>query len=102
LRSTKSFISERADGREGNVGIREPDGSVTLMATSAYVSWFSALGLADRPVVGGKGASLGELGRAGIAVPPGFVVRTAAFERFLDGARARVAGARARRSAAGR
>ncbi len=54
------------------------------MATSAYVSWFSALGLADRPVVGGKGASLGELGRAGIAVPPGFVVRTAAFERFLD------------------
>ena len=29
------------------------------------------------PTVGGKGGSLGELTRAGIAVPPGFVVRTA-------------------------
>jgi len=48
------------------------------------VSWFSAVGLADRPDVGGKGASLGELERAGIAVPPGFVVRTSAFERFLE------------------
>jgi pyruvate,water dikinase len=33
--------------------------------------------------VGGKGGSLGQLARAGIAVPPGFVVCTAAFERFL-------------------
>ena len=55
-----------------------------MIATPAYVSWFSAVGLADRPVVGGKGASLGELERAGIAVPPGFVVRTAAFERVLE------------------
>lgn len=47
------------------------------------VSWFSDIGLADRPDVGGKGGSLGELQRAGIAVPPGFVVRTGAFERFL-------------------
>lgn len=41
------------------------------------------MGLADRPTVGGKGGSLGELTRAGIPVPPGFVVRTSAFERFL-------------------
>ncbi len=34
-------------------------------------------------MVGGKGASLGELTRTGIRVPPGFVVCTAAFERFL-------------------
>ncbi len=33
--------------------------------------------------MGGKGGSLGELQRAGIAVPPGFVVRTEAFERFI-------------------
>jgi pyruvate,water dikinase len=47
------------------------------------ISWFSELGIADRPTVGGKGASLGELIRAGAAVPPGFVVTTAAFETFL-------------------
>jgi phosphoenolpyruvate synthase/pyruvate phosphate dikinase len=33
----------------------------------------------DATVVGGKGASLGELARAGIAVPPGFVVTAGAF-----------------------
>jgi pyruvate,water dikinase len=52
--------------------------------TSEHVSWFSDIGLADRPHVGGKGGSLGELQRAGIAVPPGFVVRTSAFERFIE------------------
>lgn len=44
---------------------------------------FSEVGIADRPTVGGKGASLGELTRAGIRVPQGFVVTTAAFEHFL-------------------
>jgi len=47
------------------------------------VAWFKDVGIADRPTVGGKGGSLGELTRAGIAVPPGFVVRTPAFERFI-------------------
>lgn len=51
---------------------------------AAFVSWFADIGLADRAAVGGKGGSLGELTRAGIAVPPGFVVRTAAFEQFLQ------------------
>lgn len=62
------------------------------MAATApvYVRWFADIGLQDRISVGGKGGSLGELTRAGIPVPPGFVVATAAFERFLkalDGAR---------------
>lgn len=47
------------------------------------VAWFADVGIHDRPTVGGKGGSLGELTRAGIAVPPGFVVTTAAFELFL-------------------
>lgn len=47
------------------------------------ISRFDEIGIHDRPAVGGKGASLGELGRAGIRVPPGCVVTTAAFERFL-------------------
>jgi pyruvate, water dikinase len=49
-----------------------------------YISWFHDIGLVDRPKVGGKGGSLGELHRAGINVPPGFVVRTEAFEGFID------------------
>jgi pyruvate,water dikinase len=52
------------------------------------VGWFADLSLADRPQVGGKGGSLGELVRAGIAVPPGFVIKTAAFERFVETAEA--------------
>jgi phosphoenolpyruvate synthase/pyruvate phosphate dikinase len=51
--------------------------------SSENIGWFNDIGLADRPTVGGKGGSLGELTRASIQVPPGFVVRTAAFERFL-------------------
>jgi pyruvate, water dikinase len=55
---------------------------------SQVIAWFAEIGLEDRPAVGGKGGSLGELTKAGIAVPPGFVVRTEAFEAFvreLDG-----------------
>jgi phosphoenolpyruvate synthase/pyruvate phosphate dikinase len=54
------------------------------MPSSEIIGWFADIGLSDRPTVGGKGGSLGELKRAGIPVPPGFVVRTAAFERFLS------------------
>lgn len=56
---------------------------------SNAVSWFADVGLEDRPTVGGKGGSLGELTRAGIAVPPGFVVTTSAFESFLQALEAR-------------
>jgi pyruvate,water dikinase len=55
----------------------------------ATVSWFKDVGIADRPTVGGKGGSLGELTQAGIAVPPGFVVTTSAFEQFLEALEAR-------------
>ena len=54
------------------------------MPVAKYISWFRDIGLDDRPKVGGKGGSLGELHRAGINVPPGFVVRTEAFEGFID------------------
>jgi pyruvate,water dikinase len=54
------------------------------VAATKYISWFRDIGLEDRPQVGGKGGSLGELHRAGIPVPPGFVLRTAAFESFLE------------------
>ena len=54
------------------------------MPSSEIIGWFADIGLSDRPTVGGKGGSLGELTRASIPVPPGFVVRTAAFERLLS------------------
>jgi pyruvate,water dikinase len=44
---------------------------------------FDEVGINDWPSVGGKGASLGELAGAGIRVPQGCVVTTAAFEQCL-------------------
>ncbi len=49
------------------------------------LSWFDEVGVQDRPAVGGKGGSLGELVRAGIRVPPGYVVTTEAFRQFMAG-----------------
>lgn len=49
----------------------------------SYVCPIAELSLSDRPLVGGKSASLGELTRAGVRVPQGFVVMTPAFETFL-------------------
>ncbi|MEO8308713.1 MAG: PEP/pyruvate-binding domain-containing protein [Pseudomonadota bacterium] len=54
------------------------------MASTELIGWFADIGLADRPTVGGKGGSLGELTRASIQVPAGFVVRTKSFERCIS------------------
>jgi len=54
------------------------------MRSTDTIGWFSDIGLDDRPYVGGKGGSLGELQRAGIDVPPGFVVKTGPFEQFVQ------------------
>lgn len=45
---------------------------------------FSEIGRNDASTAGGKGASLGEMTQAGIPVPPGFVLLSDAFERFLQ------------------
>jgi len=49
-----------------------------------YVRWFAELEKGDTPVAGGKGANLGEMTRAGLPVPPGFVVTAAAYRAFID------------------
>jgi pyruvate, water dikinase len=54
-------------------------------ALPGFVLALPDVGAADRTVAGGKGASLGELSRTGIAVPPGFVVTTAAFSVAMAG-----------------
>ena len=45
---------------------------------------FNKLGRHDAALAGGKGASLGEMTQAGIPVPPGYVVLSDAFERFIE------------------
>jgi pyruvate,water dikinase len=44
---------------------------------------FKQLSKNDTSIAGGKGASLGEMTKAGLSVPPGFVVLASAFDRFL-------------------
>jgi len=54
----------------------------------SYVMRFAELGRGDIAVAGGKGANLGELTRAGLPVPPGFVLTTAAYRAFTAGVEA--------------
>ncbi len=64
----------------------ESAGDAEIAAThhvSPLVLPLSELGRGDLAVAGGKGANLGELVRAGFPVPPGFVVTTLAYERFV-------------------
>ncbi|MGZ8358658.1 MAG: phosphoenolpyruvate synthase [Telluria sp.] len=53
-----------------------------------YIRWFSSLGIADVPLVGGKNASLGEMYRElspeGVRVPNGFAVTAEAYRATLD------------------
>ncbi len=48
------------------------------------VVWFNEVTKKDIPLVGGKGANLGEMTNAGIPVPPGFIVTAAAYFDFIE------------------
>ena len=48
----------------------------------AFICWFEELTRKDVPIAGGKGANLGEMTRAGLPVPPGYVVTVDAYRRF--------------------
>jgi pyruvate,water dikinase len=50
---------------------------------STYIQFFEELNKGNVDIAGGKGASLGEMTQAGIPVPPGYVVLSGAFEKFL-------------------
>ncbi len=49
-----------------------------------HILWFSEIGKGDIAKVGGKGANLGELIKAGIPVPNGFCVTADAYYHFLE------------------
>src|SRR5215208_2854279 len=49
-----------------------------------YTAWFNAIRKDDIALAGGKGANLGELSRAGLPVPAGFVLTTRAYDTFVE------------------
>ncbi len=59
-------------------------------AGARYIRFFSEIGIADVPLVGGKNASLGEMFREltpkGIAIPNGFAITAEAYRHVLDAA----------------
>jgi len=63
-----------------------------MSASRTQVRWFTTLGIADIPEVGGKNASLGELAsnlsEAGVAVPAGFALTASLYREALSAANA--------------
>jgi pyruvate,water dikinase len=47
------------------------------------ILWFSEVHKEDVPLVGGKGANLGEMTNAGLPVPPGFIITAGAYFDYL-------------------
>lgn len=54
-----------------------------------FIVWFNEVDREDIAIVGGKGANLGEMTKAGFPVPNGFVVTAPAYFHFLDEAKLR-------------
>lgn len=53
------------------------------MKDKKSIVWFTEVTKKDIPLVGGKGANLGEMTNAGIPVPPGFIVTASAYFDFV-------------------
>ncbi len=53
------------------------------MAQFKYIKWFDEVNKEDIPLVGGKGANLGEMTQMGLDVPPGFCVTAKAYDDFI-------------------
>lgn len=54
------------------------------MKSFKYIKWFNEIDKNDIPIVGGKGANLGELTQKGLDVPPGFCVTAGAYTYFIE------------------
>ena len=48
------------------------------------IAWFHEIDAKDIHLVGGKGANLGKMMRAGLPVPPGFCITTDAYKQFIE------------------
>jgi len=63
---------------------RYPKYSILEYMNKPFVVWFKEVDKEDIPLVGGKGANLGEMTKAGFPVPPGFIITSHAYFHFLD------------------
>lgn len=61
----------------------------TEIMEGKFILWFNEVGKDDIPLVGGKGANLGEMAKFGIPVPAGFIVTAQAYFYFLEKANLR-------------
>ena len=59
------------------------NGGQSMKSSPKAVVWFNEVTKNDIPLVGGKGANLGEMTNAGIPVPPGFIVTSSAYFDFI-------------------
>jgi len=50
----------------------------------SYVAWFKQLNKDSIPLVGGKGANLGEMYNIGLPIPPGFVITAPTYKLFIE------------------
>ena len=57
---------------------------VRAVPDAKYIVWFQDYDHADKPRVGGKNSSLGEMIAAGLPVPPGFAVTTEAYHTLRE------------------
>ncbi len=91
-RSVKLNVGWRADGASAYRRIVMSATSASPSAVAA-VRRFAELGKRDVDFAGGKGANLGELTRARLPVPPGFVIGAPAYMAFCEagGLRDRIA-----------
>lgn len=55
-----------------------------MSAPNSYCVWFKDVDRDDVPLVGGKGANLGEMTKAGFPVPQGFIVTSRAYYEFIS------------------
>ncbi|HLC30034.1 MAG TPA: phosphoenolpyruvate synthase [Dehalococcoidia bacterium] len=55
-----------------------------MNAQKTIILWFNEIGKDDIPLVGGKGANLGEITRVGVPVPPGFVITADTYFDFIE------------------
>ena len=51
------------------------------------IKWFKEISKDDIEIVGGKGANLGEMTKAGLPIPPGFVVTAQTYKEFIEKSR---------------
>ncbi len=54
-----------------------------MIQNESLILSFSDIRAVDLPLVGGKGANLGEMTDAGFPVPSGFCLTTVAFQKFI-------------------